>query len=306
MRTQWVLPEVTDAELLEVERAIVRAIDTRDVSALKIIGLGELGLVVGWPTETPRAVFKRQAPGPADQLEADRARMHAFRAQLGSAGASLIPTDVRMITNDGGDLIPYLIQPLVERSELAEVIIANDEPRPDHPVLVSIRKLVDEVVRDDSTGGLSIDAQVTNFAWNGSEVVSLDTTPPLIWDVTSGPFYDVGNYLTAVPALLRPIALRLTKRAGSGYRTGRGVLEFAALYLIRIDQERWVDSAIDCFNEILDDPLDRATVNQRYDEMIKDIPMIKRLARIQRFWATHVRRTRYEFFITNSFTGEIY
>ena len=132
-------------------------------------------------------------------------------------------------------------------------------------MLVSIRRLVSGVVRDDSTGGLSIDAQVTNFAWNGSEVVSLDTTPPLIWDVTAGPFYDVGNYLTAVPALLRPIALRLTKRAGNGYRTVRGVLEFTAM-----------------------------------------IPMIKRLARLQRFWAAHVRRTRYEFFITNSFTGEIY
>ena len=306
MRTQWVLPEVSDAELLEVERTILRAVDTRDVSELNILGMGELGLAVGWPTESPHAVFKRQAPGPAEQLEVDRVLMHRFHDQLKSAGASVIPTDVRMITNDDGDLIPYLIQPLVERNKLAEVIIANDEPRPDHPVLMSIRTLVSSVVRDDPTGGLSIDAQVTNFAWNGSGVVSLDTTPPLIWDAASGPLYDVGNYLTAVPAVLRPVALRLTKRAGNGYRTVRGVLELTAAYLTRINQERWVDSAIECFNEILDEPLDRATVDHRYEEMLKDIPMIKRLARLQRFWSTHVRRTRYEFFITNSFTGEIY
>ena len=47
------------------------------------------------------------------------------------------------------------------------------------------------------------------------------------------------------------------------------------------------------------------TVDETYDDMIRELPMIKRLARIQRAWQMRVRRQRYDFFITNSFTGEI-
>lgn len=306
MPRSWSIPVVSDADLHDVERMILQAFDTRDVSRLNVLGLGELGLAVGWPADAPHAVIKRQAPGPTDQVEADRLAMIDFMDTLRAEGALVIPTDVRTIVNEDGDVIPYLVQPIVDRSDLAETIIAGAEPHPTHPILVSIRDMVAGIVRDDSRGGLSIDAQVTNFAWDGEQVVSLDTTPTLMWPPDGEPLDNVGNYLTAVPAPLRPIALRLTKRTGEGYRSIRGVLEFTSVYLLRIDQERWVDSAIECFNEVLDEPLDRREIDAQYRQVTRDLPTIKRLARIQRFWATRVRRHRYQFFITNSFTGEIY
>ena len=306
MPKTWTLPVVSDDEIHEIERAILHAFSSRSTAGLTVVGLGELGLALGWPTVDPIAVFKRQAPGPLEQLEADMDRMARFHTALADAGALVIPTDIRVITNEHGDQIPYLIQPIVERDELVEHILADADPSPDHPVLVSIRDTVARVVHDDHSGGLSMDAQVTNFAWNGEQVVSLDTTPPLIWPADSGPMYEVGNYLTAVPYLLRPMAISLTKRAGDDYRTLRGVLEMTVVYLLRIDQHRWVDAAITCFNDVLDVPLDRASVDATFKRMMRDLPLIKRLARTQRFWATTVRRQRYEFFITNSFTGEIY
>lgn len=306
MPRTWNLPGVSDEQILDVERAVLRAFDTRSTDGLHILGLGELGLAVGWPTEQPVAVFKRQAPGPIEQLDADMARMQRFHDALVDARVRVMPTDIRTITNPDGKTIPYLIQPVVAAQDLAENILAADDPRADHRVLTSLRDTVMRVVRDDVHGGLSIDAQVTNFAWDGEQVVSLDTTPPLIWGPSSGPMYEVGNYLTAVPAVLRGAATRLTKKAGNDYRTAHGVLEMTAVYLLRIDQERWVESAISCFNETLDRPLDRDTIETQFQRVMKDLPLIKRLARAQRFWATRVRRQRYEFFITNSFTGEIY
>ncbi len=304
MTLPWTLPVVTDAEIHDVERAILRAFEARSTNNITIFGLGELGLAVGWPTTNPIAVFKRQAPGP--DLAADMERMHAFHEALENAGAPVLPTDIRVITNEHGVQIPYLIQPIIERDQLAENILAVDDPSPTHPILVSLRDTVANVVRDGPNGGLSIDAQVTNFAWTGEQVVSIDTTPPLIWGANSGPMYEVGNYLTAVPWALRPAAIHLTKRSGDDYRTLHGVLQQTAVYLLRIEQERWVQPAIECFNAVLDTPLTRAEVDKNFDRVVRDLPTIKRLARAQRLWATKVRKQRYEFFITNSFTGEIY
>ena len=304
MTTPWTLPVVTDSEIQDVERAILAAFEARSIKGLNIVGLGELGLAVGWPPTYPLAVFKRQAPGP--DLAADMARMQEFHNALKDAGAPVLPTDVRVITNDYGVEVPYLIQPIVARDKLAENVLAAAEPSSTHPILVSLRDTVAAVVRDDERGGLSIDAQVTNFAWTGERVVSIDTTPPLLWKRESGPMYDVGNYLTAVPWALRPAAVHLTKRSGDDYRTLHGVLAQTAVYLLRIEQDRWVEPAIECFNEVLETPLTRAEVDKNFARVVRDLPTIKRLARLQRFWATRVRKQRYEFFITNSFTGEIY
>lgn len=306
MPKTWELPTVSDDDLRAVEQTILQAFDSRSTNNMTIFGLGELGLAVGWPTVDSRAVVKRQAPGPEHQLDSDMDRMHRFHRALVAAGASVIPTDIRTIRNQYDVQIPYLVQPIIEHNDLAENIIADSTPSTDNPILVSLRDTVASVVTDGPSGGLSIDAQITNFAWDGERVVILDTTPPLIWEANSGPMYEVGNYLTAVPYALRPVAVQLTRKNGDDYRTMRGVLQQTAVYLLRIDQERWVDSAIVCFNEVLDEPLTRAEVDKAFSRVVRDLPAIKRLARVQRMWATKVRKQRYEFFITNSFTGEIY
>lgn len=303
--TLWELPRLSDEELESVEQAILRAYDSRSVDHLRILGLGELGLAVGWPTDDPVAVCKRQAAGPAADVESDAHRMQHYQAALEERGARVLPTDLRALDAGNNRAVPYLVQPIVPPEQLAENIIAADDPRPNHPILTAVRDIVLNVVTDQPEFGLSIDAQITNFAVDADGPVLLDFTPPLIWDSTGGPFYDIGAYLSAIPLPLRPTALKLTRRSGDRYRTARDTLRMTAVYLKRIDQERWVDSALATFNDRLDEPLRRDVVDSTYDEMIRDLPMIKRLARVQRAWQTRVRRRRYEFFITNSFTGEI-
>jgi len=302
----WAMPTVTDEDLLAVERAIRCGIETRSTEGLTVLGLGELGLAVGWPTDDPVAVCKRQAPGPEDQLDADLERMGRFREALVAAGAAVVPTVIRTVRNDAGTRVPYLIQPKVDPAHLAENVIATSEPSATHALLISVRDTVTTVVRDDEAGGLSLDAQITNFAWDGERATLLDLTPVLIWDAASGPMHEIGNYLTAVPYVLRPAATALTRRSGADYRTVRGVLRQTVVYLRRIGQDRWVNAALQCFNEVVDEPITNAEVDAAFTRVGRDLPMIKRLARVQRMWATHVRKQPYEFFITNSFTGEVY
>ena len=301
----WSQPTLPRSELEEVERAVLHAYDTRSVEHLCVLGLGELGLAIGWPTEDPVVVCKRQAAGTAAEVEADAERMHRYRAALEQRGARVLPTEFHALDTGGDRRVPYLLQPVVPVPSLAENVIATDEPRPDHPLLTAVRDVVIDVVVDEPDFGLSIDAQITNFAVDERGPLLLDFTPPLIWDSTSGPFYDIGAYLSAIPLPLRPTALRLTRRSGDRYRTARDTLRMTAVYLKRIGQDRWIDAALSSFNDRLDEPLRREVVESTYQEMIRDLPTIKRLARVQRAWQTRVRRRRYEFFITNSFTGEI-
>ena len=231
--------------------------------------------------------------------------MLAYQDALTEHGIRVLPTTIRSIDAGPGRRVTYLIQPLVPRDALAETIVAGAEVDPAHPLLTAVRDGVIGVVTDTREFGLSIDAQITNFAVDDTGPLLLDFTPPLIWDGDGGPFYDIGAYLGAIPLPLRPTALKLTRRAGDRYRSARGTLQMTAVYFKRIGQERWVDAAIANFNERLDEPIERAVVDGVYDEMIRDLPRIKLLARIQRAWTTRVRRRRYEFFITNSFTGEI-
>ena len=46
-------------------------------------------------------------------------------------------------------------------------------------------------------------------------------------------------------------------------------------------------------------------VEKLFGEATKNFPLIKLMARIQRFWQTKIRRGEYQYFITNSFSGEI-
>lgn len=301
----WDAPAISSDELAAVESAYVAALSRRSIADLRVLGFGELGLAVGWPGAAPRVVCKRQAPGRPAEVRADVDRMVAYQRALEDAGASLVPTLVEAVDIGPDWSVPYLVQPVLDPSVLADHVLADAAPDPEHPIIVDLRDLTVDVVRDDSELGLSIDGQVTNFAWAGDRLHILDTTPPLIWDATDGPFYDVGAYLHAIPAPLRSTALSITRRNGNDYRTVRGTLMRTAMYLHRIEQERWVAPALTAFNEVIDDPLTLDEIWSGYQAAIKDFPLIKRLARIQRFWVERLRRGRYEFFITDSFNGQI-
>lgn len=301
----WDTPSIAREDLLQAEAAIVRAFDEQSINHLRVIGFGELGLAIGWPTETPTVIVKRQAPGPPSAVASDERRMVAYQQALRDGGVSVLANSFEQVPLADGTVAPYIVQPIVHSDDLVENILPREEPASDNQILLALRDLVVSIVSDTPELGLSIDAQITNFFWKNDQLHILDTTPPLIWDADGGPFYDVGNYLRALPAPLRSTALRITRRVGDDYRTPHGTLYRTVVYLKRIGLEAWVDPAIECFNGALDRPIERAAVEKEYEQAIKDFPRIKLLARIQRAWTRHVRRQRYEFFITDSFDGRI-
>ena len=50
---------ISATDLAELEACVRAALDRHDDSALRVLGFGEITLVVGWPTAAPQVAAKR-------------------------------------------------------------------------------------------------------------------------------------------------------------------------------------------------------------------------------------------------------
>lgn len=292
---------ITDEELAEVERVIVDGMERRSVDGLRVLGFGEAGVAVAWPADEPRLVLKRllSTDGPEesrhlfDLIERYRAAVAPFVA--------VAPTETRMISDADGRTVPYMVQRLFAATELLENVLAAADPDPAHPALVALR---DAALAAQAAGGQVLDSQPSNFAWVDDTLVFFDIGTPFLYD-DDGPVLEFGAMLETMPAALRPLVRREIRKVNTQLGTPFGNLEHAALGLTRIGQARWLDAAVACFNERLDEPLDVATIEKRGETFRSQLRFFKQVMRLQRLWVTKVRRRRYDFFITDSWTGDI-
>jgi hypothetical protein len=296
------VPSITDKELGVIEEAFQAALAERSFDGLTVMGYGEIGLALGWPFDEPTTVVKRLPSTPA---RSDSQVLLDFINRYEEAVArfvTLTPTEKRLITNQQGRSVPFLVQPLLPKETLAEVVLANSEPEVDHPLVVAIR---DIVVAANSDGAQAIDCQFSNFAWVDGELSYFDTGSPLLYLPDGSPEIELGNYKQVLPTALLPVLRKLVDKVAREMGTIEGGLSHAALSAIRIGQDRWLDAVLATFNSALDTPIKATDVHAQMDRVHKDMKAIKRLARLERAWATKVRRRTYDSFITDSFTNEV-
>ncbi len=298
----FVAPEVSDTELNDVDRAIQRAQIERSVEHLRVLGLGEISVAVGWPTDEPLFVAKRLLPS-HNRADAQRDvdMIIDFARRIEANGGRLVGTDVRVLDRDGGGFVPYLLQPVIPGELLAERLLETETPAVDHPVLVALCNMVTEV----NSADFAIDPQVPNFAWHDDELWLFDFSTPMTFD-SEGRFngnFDSG-YRT-LPAVLKPVLRREVAKIFGYYRSPTHALTQTVVFLKRIGADDWVDPAMATFNTRLPDPIDRAQVDALYERQIKEFPRLKQLARVQRAWQENVRRRPYEYLITDSFSGRV-
>jgi hypothetical protein len=295
-------PTVSDEDLIAVEVAFQQALAARSFDGLNVLGYGEIGLALGWPFDQPAAVIKRlpSSPDPADS----RVLFDFIRRYEAALEPHVVvtPTDHRTVVGDTGATVPFLIQPLLHRETLAEVILSNTEPEVDHPLVVAVR---DAVISSNGAGGQAIDCQFSNFAWTEGTLSLFDTGSPLLYGPDGQPEIELGSYGRVLPAALLPVLRKLITKVSLELATVEGGLAHAALGALRIDQQRWLNPILETFNRELDTPILAADVEAQMARVHKDMRSIKRLARLQRAWSTNVRRRPYDSFITDSFTHEI-
>ncbi len=295
--------EADELTLVAAERAIADAIDRRDASDLTVLGFGEIAVAIGWPTESPTVVLKRTVVYP-DRADCERhmSAVADYVDRLIERGAPVIPTTVHVVARGDGRYVGYAAQPVVPQALLAETALETDEPRADHPLLTAVREYTVEHVRPE----LSVDMQIPNFAWDGERLVLLDITSPIVFTGDGElDFVLTPEIFALVPAPMRRFALREAMRILHIYRSVPETLSFVVSLLYRIDQQRWAPAAAQNFAAELTEPLDLDAAEAEHRRLVKVLPLIARSSMAERWWSTKVRRRPYDFFITDSFKGEL-
>jgi hypothetical protein len=288
-----------DGELLDIEAAVADACRTGRRDHLRLLGHGEISIVIGWPTEEPRVAAKRLPPF-ADGAAFERyaAVVHRYVARLGDAGVPVLPTEVRGVTRPDGRVAGFHLQPVVPASSLATEVLRAEPPVADHPVVTAVLRAVTAATGE----GVGVDAQLANWAVLDGTPMQLDLTTPFLLDGGGGVAFDMAPFLSSLPAVTRPVVGRQMGHLIRRWMTVRGsLLDLVAnLYKERLDA--WVNPVLESVNASVDPPVTagEALRTNRADRRLW--PVLLRLQKGQRWWCRRASGTPYEFLLPDRTT----
>lgn len=290
-------PDTSD--LTRLDDRVVDALARRDHSGLDIVGFGEISVALGWPQGRATHVCKRSPPFRPDEYERYAAVIARYIDRLSNAGIPVVETSVRGVERDGR-ITGYLVQPMLDVDTLGDRILERSEPDPDHEFLAALGRAVGL-----ASPRLSVDGQASNWAWNGSTLTLIDIGTPFLWDEAGKPEFDMGPFLTMLPAPVRPLIRADLTKLLTRWQEPRGVALDAVANLHRAGLEQWIEPMLIALNRAVTDgggePVTAAEARAAYDEDLKTWPRLKYLQRIERAWRTRVRRRPYDFFIQSSY-----
>lgn len=291
---------VPDVDLDAVNAAVEAAIASGDETGLRVLGYGEISLVVGWPTESPVAACKR-LPAFTSPAAAATYRSHydAYLDVLADRGVEVVPSRFATVSgsprSDGSvPTIAYVVQPVVDPASLGPEVLRGSEADPEHPLLTAVVDAV-SAVTDARTG---VDAQISNWVYEGSSVRYLDITTPMLFDADGTPLMDVGIFLASFPWFLRAAVGRFVVPGVVGsYRDPRKALVDLAANLLKERLENWIPAVLEAANRHVSPVIERAEVDKYYRSDARLWAVMLRLRRADRAWQRNVRRRPYPFLL---------
>ncbi|HRC47771.1 MAG TPA: DUF6206 family protein [Ilumatobacteraceae bacterium] len=281
-------PEI---DLHEVEAAVAAAIVSGRTDRLRLLGHGEISIVLAWPQTEPHAALKRVPPF-RNRVEALRYvdECNAFFERLRAADVAALPTSLHALERADGRTVVYHRQPIADAAQLGSNVLRAAAPAPSHPLLDAIVDAAAKVC----TPTVGLDCQVANWLWDGTTATQIDFTSPFtLTDGRDDITYDSAAFLQEYPAALRPYLKRELTRLIQRYTTAEGALADMVANLLKEGLDGWVDPAIATINTRLGTDLRRETAQRMLDEDRKFMPLTLKMKKSQRWWLQHTRR-RYE------------
>jgi hypothetical protein len=288
-----------DLDALEAD--VSGALATGDVRTLRLIGHGEISLVLGWPPDDPVVACKRLPPF-ADLAVFERYRDVVLRymEELRARGVRVLDTEVQHLVHDDGRVTGFHVQPFLPSDALAIEILRVTPPSHGHRLLDAI---VDTVIQA-TTDRLGVDAQLSNWVWLDDEAWQLDLTTPFLLDERRRPAFDLAPFLASLPAVVRPVVGREMTKLILRWTTARGSLLDLAANLLKEGMTGWLEPALDVINAHVDTPVTRADAERVHAQDRRLWPVLLRLQRMNRWWQQRVRHRRYEFLLPERTTYE--
>jgi Family of unknown function (DUF6206) len=288
-----------DLDLAQLDAAVERAIRMGVPNGLRVLGYGEVTLVVGWPTARPALAVKR-LPLFRDEPQLERYRdvLDRYMGVLRERDVPVVATDLRRATPRGADglhagLHAYLVQPLIPAEKMLNVVLREAEPARGARLLDELATMVAESV--DKRVGL--DAQAANWSVAGERLATVDVSTPLIRDVTGHDRLDLDIFLSIYPWALRPALARIAHGVMAQYHDPRTVLVDVASNLIKERHERWLPVLLEAANAHVAPAITDREVRRYFARDRRLWLLMQRLRRADRTWQRHVRRRPYPFLL---------
>jgi hypothetical protein len=280
---------IDDVALGALEDRVVAALRTGAEDRLDVIGYGEVSTVLRADTSAGPVACKRLPRFADEQAFASYAQVfHDYLDALRRAGVDVVDSELRALRRDGA-IVAYCVQPLLDPDTLAPRVLARAEPGP-HPVLDEIARLTAAVC----TPEVGLDAQLANWAYDGTRLSYLDVTTPFLRTPTGRLRLDLHLFAAALPAALRPVLLRFVlPGVERRYHDRRAVLVDVAGNLHKERLAAWVEPWLEVANRQVEQPIDAAEVRRFYAGDARLWALLLWVRRADRAWQRRVRRRPY-------------
>ena len=284
---------IEHAEIEQVEQAVVHALDHADAGGLRVLGYGEISLVLGWPTGAPQWACKRLPPFPSTAA-ADRF-VDVFRrylAVLEARGVHVVETGVDRVALADGRVVLYCVQPVLPAAQLAPAIVAADDDADE-----LIGEIVDTALRvvDDTVG---LDAQLSNWARCDGQLTYFDVTTPLLRGPDGRSELDTEVFLASLPWALRaPVRRFVLPGILRRYHTPRTAVLDLAANLLKERLDGRITTVLTAAGDRVDPPLTEDEVRADYRSDARTWDLLQRVRRMDRAWQRRIRRRRYPFLL---------
>lgn len=289
----------TTEDLAQLEARVRAALDSGDYSSLRIIGFGEISVGFGWPDSEPAWICKRSPAFTAAEFASYRDLVTSYVAELRVTGIDVVETDVLGVRR-AKDTIGYLVQPLLPQETLGREVLRRSEPDAEHPFILAVAETVGY-----ASAQLSIDAQITNFSWDGTTATLLDVGTPFMWQPNGELRLDLVPFTKTIPAPLRSMLRSEIVDVVERWKQSRGVGADIVANLLREGLDDWVEPMIDALTAVIPgDRITRAEAQALLDEDLKTFPRIAKLKKVQRAFRTRVQRKPYDFFVNSTYDGD--
>ena len=283
-----------DVDLAALDSAVEAAIVAGRPEGLRVLGYGEITLVLGWPADAPTAAVKRLPVFPdRDRFDAYADLLVRYTATLRAAGVGVVDTELHHFAGPGRSVRAYLVQPYVPPDRHLEVHLRGGDPDRTAELL---GELADAVVRSvDETVGL--DAQVANWAVGEDGIECFDVSTPMLRDRDGREELDLSVFLSVYPPAMRPLLARIAPGVMAQYHDPRTVLLDVASNLHKDGFHRLLPAFLDAANARLERPLTEGDVMHyfRQDKLLW--ALLQRLRLADRMWQRRVRRRPYPFLL---------
>jgi hypothetical protein len=292
---------MTEIDFGAVEAVVAKAIRQRNTSELRLLGHGEISVVLAWPTESPVAAVKRVPPF------RDRARAQQyvdvcddFFETLRVADVGIWPTTLHIHERSDRRAVVYHQQPIADTTQLGSNVLRTATVADTHPLLDAITDAAGRVC----SRTLGFDCQLANWLWDGKTATQIDFTSPFaLTDDRDDLQYDAHAFLQEYPLVVRPYLRKEFTSLLRRFTTAEGALGDMVANMMKEGLDQWVDPAIHTVNTRLGINLRREKAQWMYDNDRKLLPTVLKVKKVQRWWLTHTGR-RYEQLLPEKTTYE--